>query len=78
MILTRNNDLPVPLVFLRQMRERTLINFAIDIRFLDNMALNYCLRLISPLQQARHGVDFIFPSSKRKDYENIEHIFNGT
>lgn len=41
-------------------RERTSINFAIDIRFLDNVALNYRLRLISSLEQVRRDVDSLF------------------
>lgn len=46
-------------------RERASINFAIDIRFLDNVALNYRVRLIFPLEHAYRGVDFIFRMLKR-------------
>lgn len=75
MILTRNNDLPTPLVFLRETSERgterASINFAIDIRFVDTLALNYRLKLISLLKQAHHSfVPSFLSSMKRQDSVN--------
>ncbi|XP_076161457.1 uncharacterized protein LOC143143728 [Ptiloglossa arizonensis] len=80
MILTRNNDLPTPLVSLWRMRERVSINFAIDIRFPDNVALNYRPRLISLLEQMHHGLTFFKYHEMKKSWEmyvleRVAHFF---